>query len=76
MKSSARYNNKLGLAGLVMVSIMGCASTGNVLPGTPIGVDSQGREIYRYCTNGGQCIRSYYPQMNSFAFYYAIQQRR
>lgn len=64
------------LAVLVTMSLMGCASTGNLLPGTPSGVDSQGHEVYKYCTNGGKCIRSYYPQMNAFAFYYAIQQQQ
>ncbi len=75
MKSSAHKLGLAGLAGLVMMSLMGCA-TGYPLYGTPIGADAQGHEIYRYCTNGGQCLKSYYPQMNSFAFYYAIQQKR
>jgi hypothetical protein len=52
MKSSVRF--KLGLAGLMMMSIMGCTSIGNVLSGTPTGVDSQSREIDRDCANAQQ----------------------
>lgn len=70
---------KSGLMGVVLsaaasLCLSGCATA--PLYGTYIGKDAYQRPIYRYCTNGGKCLKSLSPTMNSFAFYYIMAQRK
>jgi hypothetical protein len=67
LKANCSWHAAL-LSGVVLVSLAGCADT--QLPGTPIGFNANHQMVYQYCTNGGKCIRSLYPTMDAYAFYY------